>query len=209
MLSRDYYRNLAIPTWTQQYSDRPRSIMRKLVRCRGEPSASKLAKGFACTLCTRRTSTDLYDAQDERAVLEIVLEAEVDLADVLARLRIIDVHVHQRDRPALEKCFLQHTRSRSRLLEWPLPSRPGNGRFIASLPLLPLIRIIPAEISRPGQECGEWTEMREGGRATWFPKRDVVSHPQRSDDSRTISLISGDVSQLSSWSHHCSKCEIC
>lgn len=49
----------------------------------------------------RGTSTDLYDAQNERAVLEVVLEAEVDLADVLARFRIIDVHVDQRDGPTL------------------------------------------------------------------------------------------------------------
>jgi len=47
------------------------------------------------------TLTDLYDAQNERAVLKVVLEAEVDLANILARLRIIDVHIDQRDGPAL------------------------------------------------------------------------------------------------------------
>lgn len=47
------------------------------------------------------TPTDLYDAQNERAVLEVVLEAEVDLANILARFRIIDVHIDQGDRSAL------------------------------------------------------------------------------------------------------------
>lgn len=45
--------------------------------------------------------TDLYDAQNERAVLEVVLETEVDLANILARFRIIDVHIDQGDGPAL------------------------------------------------------------------------------------------------------------
>lgn len=47
------------------------------------------------------TSTDLYDAQNESTVLEIVLETEVDLANILARFRIINVHVDQGDGPAL------------------------------------------------------------------------------------------------------------
>lgn len=47
------------------------------------------------------TTTDLYDAENERAILEIVLQAEVDLANILARFRIIDVHVDQGDGPAL------------------------------------------------------------------------------------------------------------
>lgn len=47
------------------------------------------------------TLTDLYDAQNERAILKVVLEAEVDLANILARLRIIDVHIDQGDGPAL------------------------------------------------------------------------------------------------------------
>lgn len=45
--------------------------------------------------------TDLYDAQNKRAVLKVILETEVDLTDVLARLRIIDIHVDQGNRPAL------------------------------------------------------------------------------------------------------------
>lgn len=53
-----------------------------------------------------RTSTDLYDAQYKRAVLKVVLETEVDLADVLTRFRIVDVHVDQRDRSALQERFL-------------------------------------------------------------------------------------------------------
>lgn len=56
--------------------------------------------------------TDLYDAQNKRAVLEVVLETEVDLADVLARFRIIDIHVNQGDGPALQESFLQHTHRR-------------------------------------------------------------------------------------------------
>lgn len=47
------------------------------------------------------TPTDLYNAQNERAVLEVVLEAEVDLANILARFRIIDVHIDQGDGSAL------------------------------------------------------------------------------------------------------------
>jgi len=47
------------------------------------------------------TSTNLYDAQNERAVLEVVLKTEVDLANILARFRIIDVHIDQGDGPAL------------------------------------------------------------------------------------------------------------
>jgi len=47
------------------------------------------------------TSTDLYDAQNERTVLKIVLETEVNLANILARFRIINVHIDQGDGPAL------------------------------------------------------------------------------------------------------------
>lgn len=39
--------------------------------------------------------TNLHDFENESRVLEIVFEAEVDLANVLRRLRIVDVHVHQ------------------------------------------------------------------------------------------------------------------
>jgi len=47
------------------------------------------------------TSTDLYDAQNERTVLKIVLETEVNLANILARFRIINVHIDQGDGSAL------------------------------------------------------------------------------------------------------------
>ena len=40
--------------------------------------------------------TYLNDFQNERRVLEVVLEAEVDVANVLCRLRVVDVHVDQR-----------------------------------------------------------------------------------------------------------------
>lgn len=40
--------------------------------------------------------TYLNDFQNERRVLEVVLEAEVDVANVLRRLRVVDVHVDQR-----------------------------------------------------------------------------------------------------------------
>ena len=43
----------------------------------------------------RVEKTNLHDFEDEGRVLEIVFEAEVDLADVLRRLRVVDVHVHQ------------------------------------------------------------------------------------------------------------------
>lgn len=58
--------------------------------CLKEPSSSEY-----------EIPTDLYDAQNERAVLEVVLETEVDLANILARFRIIDVHIDQGDGPAL------------------------------------------------------------------------------------------------------------
>ena len=49
----------------------------------------------------------LYNAQNERGALEVVLEAEVDLADVLGGLRVVDVHVHQRDGSALQEGLLR------------------------------------------------------------------------------------------------------
>jgi hypothetical protein len=39
--------------------------------------------------------TNLHDFENKSRVLEIVFEAEVDLADVFRRLRVVDVHVHQ------------------------------------------------------------------------------------------------------------------
>ena len=48
--------------------------------------------------------------QDERRVLEVVLEGEVDLADVLRGLRVVDVHVHQRNRAVLEEGHLKQKR---------------------------------------------------------------------------------------------------
>ncbi len=43
----------------------------------------------------RGTLTNLHDFENKSRVLEIVFEAEVDLADILRRLRVVDVHVHQ------------------------------------------------------------------------------------------------------------------
>lgn len=43
----------------------------------------------------------LHDLQDERAVLEVVLNGEVYLADVLAGLGVVDVHVHHADAAVL------------------------------------------------------------------------------------------------------------
>lgn len=43
----------------------------------------------------------LHDLQDERGVLEVVLDGEVNLADVLAGLGVVDVHVHHADAAVL------------------------------------------------------------------------------------------------------------
>lgn len=62
---------------------------------------------------SRLQKTDLHDFQDEGRVLEIVFQAKVDLSDVLRRLRIVDVHVHQRYGTVLPKGHL-HTTGESR-----------------------------------------------------------------------------------------------
>lgn len=51
-------------------------------------------------------NTHLEYPQDEGGVLEVVLEREVDLAHILRRLRVVDVHVHQRDRAVLQESHL-------------------------------------------------------------------------------------------------------
>lgn len=49
----------------------------------------------------------LYNAQNERGTLKVVLEAEVNLADVLGGLCVVDVHVHERDGSALQEGLLR------------------------------------------------------------------------------------------------------
>lgn len=60
-------------------------------------------------------NTNLHDFEDERRILEIVLEAEVDLSDVLRRLRVVDVHVHQGDGTVLPKRHLVTRKLKTRL----------------------------------------------------------------------------------------------
>jgi len=137
----------------------------------------------------------------------------VDLADVLARLRIIDVHVHQRDGPALEKRFLQHTRSRSRLVRATasFPSRKWPIHRSASLlSAPPPPRDCPV---LPGHRVPTWNAGRMdrngGGKVGYLvpPEARCRIAPPRirrsSAPSQDYLVISGDVSQLSSSSHRC------
>lgn len=78
----------------------PRASSNTILSC--VPSTSyKFSKKGKFAQDAHETLTHLYDAQNERAVLEVIFKAEVNLSDVLARLRIVDVHVDQGDRPAL------------------------------------------------------------------------------------------------------------
>ena len=63
----------------------------------------------ATTSATQSLSGARYlnDLEDERGVLEIVLDAEVDLSNVLRGFRVVDVHVHQRYGPVLPECHLK------------------------------------------------------------------------------------------------------
>lgn len=50
--------------------------------------------------------TNLNDPQDQSSVLEVVLQGEVYLSNILRRLRVVDVHVHQADGPVLQERHL-------------------------------------------------------------------------------------------------------
>lgn len=54
-------------------------------------------------------STHRDDAQYEGRILEIILETEMNLADVLGGFRAVNVHIHQRYGPALEERHLEQT----------------------------------------------------------------------------------------------------
>ena len=50
--------------------------------------------------------TYLDDPQYQSSILEVVLQAEVDLADILRRFGVVDVHVHQGNGAVLQKRHL-------------------------------------------------------------------------------------------------------
>lgn len=66
-----------------------------LKSCLSFQTPEKRLKFNQPTICQQK-STHLDNFQDKRRVLEIVLEREVNLPDVLARLRVVDVHVNHR-----------------------------------------------------------------------------------------------------------------
>lgn len=57
--------------------------------------------------CHISGSSYLHDFKYKRRVLEVVLEREVNLADIFGWFRIVNVHVHQRDRSVLEEGHLK------------------------------------------------------------------------------------------------------
>jgi hypothetical protein len=69
-------------------------------------------------VCVCACATHRQYSEDERCILEVVLETEVDLTHVLWGLRIINVHVHQGDGSVLQKCHLKQVKGRLSCLKF-------------------------------------------------------------------------------------------